>query len=59
MLRSFVDLPGGPTVLVTCHPVKNPNPENLLPRGGGSFVAEMDGNLVCLKHSGSMVVEIT
>jgi hypothetical protein len=22
---------------------------NLLPRGGGAFVAEMDGNLVCLR----------
>ena len=54
MLRSFVDLPGGPTVLVTCHPTKTPNMDNLLPRGGGAFVAEVDGNLVCVK-AGSVV----
>ena len=59
MLRTFVKLPGGPTVLVTCHPTKNPNPENLLPRGGGAFLAEVDGNLVCLKDAGSTVVEVT
>jgi AAA domain len=34
MLRTFVNLPGGPTILVTCHPIKTPNMENLLPRGG-------------------------
>jgi AAA domain len=54
-LRSFVDLPGGPAVIVTCHPTKTPNMDNLLPRGGGAFVAEVDGNLVCLKE-GSVVV---
>jgi hypothetical protein len=59
MLRSLVDLPGGPTVLVTCHPTKSPNPDNLLPRGGGAFIAEVDGNLVLLKEPGSMVVEMT
>jgi AAA domain/Bifunctional DNA primase/polymerase, N-terminal/Primase C terminal 2 (PriCT-2) len=46
MLRTFIELPGGPTILVTCHPTKNPNMENLLPRGGGAFLAEVDGNLV-------------
>jgi RecA-family ATPase len=35
VLRTLVDIKGGPTVLVTCHPVKNADPENLLPRGGG------------------------
>jgi DNA-binding PadR family transcriptional regulator len=59
MLRTFVNLPGGPTILVTCHPTKTPNMENLLPRGGGAFLAEVDGNLVCLKQFDSMVVEIT
>jgi hypothetical protein len=28
LLRSFVNLPGGPTVLVTCHLTKTPNMEN-------------------------------
>ncbi len=50
MLRSFVNLPGGPTVIVTCHPTKNPSMDNLLPRGGGAFIAEVDGNLVCMKN---------
>jgi hypothetical protein len=59
MLRTFVDLPGGPTVLVTCHPTKTPNMENLLPRGGGAFLAEVDGNLVCIKDATTMVVEIS
>jgi hypothetical protein len=48
-LRSLVDLPGGPTVVAACHPAKNADPDNLLPRGGGAFVAEVDGNLVCKK----------
>jgi hypothetical protein len=59
MLRTFVELPGGPTILVTCHPTKTPNMENLLPRGGGAFLAEVDGNLVCLKDTSAMVVEVT
>ena len=59
MLRTFVDLPGGPTILVTCHPTKNPNMDNLLPRGGGAFLAEVDGNLVAIMERSAMVVEIT
>jgi hypothetical protein len=53
-LRAFTEFPGGPSVLVTCHPTKTPNMENLLPRGGGAFLAEVDGNLV-LQKSGSVV----
>jgi hypothetical protein len=59
MLRTFIELPGGPTILVTCHPTKTPNMENLLPRGGGAFLAEVDGNLVCIKDAATMVVEVT
>ena len=55
MLRTFVDTPGGPTVLVTSHPVKNPDMENLVPRGGGAFVNEVDGNLVCVAQGGGLV----
>jgi AAA domain/RepB DNA-primase from phage plasmid len=58
MMRSFTDLPGGPSVLVTCHPTKNPDMDNLLPRGGGAFLAEVDGNLVAIKQPGSMIVEL-
>jgi hypothetical protein len=59
MLRGLVDtVEGGPTVLVTCHPTKNANTDNLLPRGGGAFLAEVDGNLVCSKQPGSNVVDV-
>jgi hypothetical protein len=57
-LRSLVDLPGGPAVIVTCHPTKSPNNDNLLPRGGGAFIAEVDGNLVCIKQPDSQIVEL-
>jgi hypothetical protein len=49
MLRTLTALPGGPCVIAACHPVKNANNDNLLPRGGGAFLNEMDGNLVCRK----------
>jgi hypothetical protein len=48
MRECLVSLPGGPTVVITTHPVKNPDHDNLLPRGGGAFIAEVDGNLTCL-----------
>jgi hypothetical protein len=49
LLRSLVNLPGGPTVLVCCHPVKNAGQDNLIPRGGGAFLNEVDGNLTLWK----------
>jgi hypothetical protein len=59
MLRTFIDLPGGPTVLVTCHPTKTPNMESLLPRGGGAFLAEVDGNLVAIYDQSTRIAEVT
>ena len=47
-LRKLTTMPGGPTVVVLCHPVKNAASDNLLPRGGGAYIAEVDGNLTCL-----------
>ena len=59
MLRGLNDLIAGePTVLVTCHPVKHFDRENMLPRGGGAFLNEMDGNLTCMKVDGTMVTEV-
>jgi hypothetical protein len=58
LMRTFTELPGGPSVIVTCHPTKNPDMSNLVPRGGGAFIAEVDGNLVAIKQSGSMIVEL-
>jgi RecA-family ATPase len=46
LLRTLTNLPGRPTVLVLCHPVKHVDePSKLTPRGGGAYLAEMDGNL--------------
>ena len=49
MFRQLTEMPGGPTVIAACHPAKNAGNDNLVPRGGGAFVNEMDGNLVCKK----------
>jgi RecA-family ATPase len=48
-LRTLTTLPGAPCVLVACHPTKSADQSNLLPRGGGAFLAEVDGNLVCIR----------
>jgi hypothetical protein len=49
-LRALCDLPGKPAVVVLCHPTKNASKENLIPRGGGAFLAEVDGNLTCWRE---------
>jgi hypothetical protein len=50
-LRSLINIiPGGPCVVVNCHPTKNAGPDNLLPAGGGTFLNEMDGNLTCARN---------
>jgi hypothetical protein len=56
MLRSLAKLPDGPTIIVTCHPTKKADNEDLVPRGGGAFLNEVDTNLVCIKESNSPVV---
>ena len=45
MQRTLVKLAGHPTVLALCHPVKHAAKDNLLPRGGGAYLNEVDGNL--------------
>ena len=51
MMRGLIDvIPGGPTVMVNVHPVKNATADNLLPAGGGTFINEVDGNLTCAKR---------
>lgn len=51
-LRQLTTVPGEPAVLVATHPTKNAQNDNLLPRGGGAFVAEVDGNLTLSKADG-------
>jgi hypothetical protein len=48
-IRELCKLPGNPTVLTNCHPVKSPNIENLIPRGSGAYLNEVDGNLTITK----------
>lgn len=50
-LRVLTTCRGSPAVLTPAHPVKNPDRENLLPRGGGAFLNEIDGNLTLWAHS--------
>jgi hypothetical protein len=54
--RLIKSLLGGPTILALCHPVKNATEDNLLPRGGGSYLNETDGNLTVWNNDG--VVEL-
>lgn len=55
-LRLLSTLPGGPCVLVLCHPIKHvTEPSQLLPRGGGAYLAEMDGNLTLWRLSDDVV----
>jgi hypothetical protein len=46
-LRVLTELPGGPCVIVNTHPIKGVEPSVLVPRGGGAFLNEVDGNLCC------------
>ena len=56
LLRSYTALPGGPAVLALCHPRKFVGSvEELIPRGGGAFLAEMDGNLTLRRIAEGMV----
>jgi AAA domain len=60
MLRRLTTLPGGPCVLVLCHPIKHAaDPSQLLPRGGGAFLAEVDGNLTAWKSDNVIVLDHT
>ena len=54
-LRTLTTLPGGPCVLVACHPTKNASNDALTPRGGGAFLAEVDGNLTLAKDGDTTV----
>jgi hypothetical protein len=51
MLRTLVEIKGGPSILVLCHPIKNYSLDNLVPRGGGAFLNELDSNLVLVPIS--------
>ncbi len=49
--RRLCDLPGRPCVLALNHPTKSvASPELLLPRGGGGYLNETDGNFTARAH---------
>jgi hypothetical protein len=50
-IRKLCDLPGRPVTVALCHPPKHPSSKaDLLPRGGGAYLAEVDGNLTLWGH---------
>lgn len=55
-LRSLTNLPGGPCVVVLCHPTKRAADDDLMPRGGGAFLAEVDGNMAVMRKDSLLVV---
>jgi hypothetical protein len=57
MLRSLTQLEGGPCVVVNCHPTKHAADNALVPRGGGAFLNEMDGNMPCSNDSGLVRIQ--
>ena len=52
-LRRLTNLQGHPALIVCCHPTKNADKENLVPRGGSAFIAELDTNLTLWNDSGT------
>ena len=56
-LRELTKVPGHPCVIAACHPTKKASDDNLIPRGGGAFLAEIDGNLTA--HAGEGSVEVS
>lgn len=55
--RELTRLEGAPSVLVLCHPTKSAARDQMTPRGGGSFLGEVDENLVLWNADG--VIELT
>lgn len=53
--RALTELPGRPAVVTLCHPTKSATRDNLLPRGGGAFLAEVDGNLTAWRGESGIV----
>lgn len=54
LLRSLTNLPGRPSVLILCHPTKRAADDDLMPRGGGAFLNEVDGN-IALKANDTLI----
>jgi hypothetical protein len=57
-LRSLTQLPGGPCVLILCHPTKQAADDNIVPRGGGAFLNEVDGNIALRRKESLLGAEV-
>jgi hypothetical protein len=57
-LRSLNECEGSPAIVALCHPTKGASRGNLLPRGGGAFLNELDGNLALWSDSLGEVTEL-
>jgi AAA domain len=58
LLRSLTLLPGEPAVLLLAHPTKNAGDDALVPRGGGAFLNEVDGNIALQKRETLLVASV-
>ncbi len=53
--RKLCDLPGRPCVVALTHPTKVVHSaDQLLPRGGGAYLNEVDGNFTAWAHDGNL-----
>lgn len=58
-LRRICTMEGAPAVVVPAHPIKHASAKaDLLPRGGGAFIAEVDGNLTCFSGDDGETAEV-
>jgi hypothetical protein len=57
LLRSLTKLPGGPCVLILCHPTKRAADDDLIPKGGGAFLNEVDGNIALRRKESQLGAE--
>jgi hypothetical protein len=51
-VRPMTQIKGHPAVIISAHPVKGANDDNLVPYGAGAIVNEVDGNLTLLNRDG-------
>jgi hypothetical protein len=56
VVRTLTTWPGKPTVIMPSHPVKDVRKTNLVPRGGGALLNEVDGNLSLWKEDDAVTL---
>jgi hypothetical protein len=58
-IRTLIEVPGKPSILVAAHPTKDAGKDKLEPYGGGSIINELDGNLSIWNESGLIEFHFT